>query len=94
MPLLLGLDIWIVMYVEICVEERALVLSMIANMMGFVVNVAAAERVSWFVGLVPKLSQGPKFDLDVVITPAPAHRTRVETTIRISMWEPVYSTYP
>jgi hypothetical protein len=37
----------------------------------FVVHVAAAsERVSCFVGLVPKLSQGPKSDLDVVIAHA------------------------
>jgi len=72
------------MYVQIRVKEHALVLSVMANMMDFVVNVAASERVSCCVGLIPKLSQGSKFDLDVVITPAPAHRTRVVTKIPLT----------
>ena len=67
------------MYVQIRVKEHALVLSVMANMMDFVVNVAAAERVSCCVGLIPRLSQEIKFELDVVIVPAHAgaHRTRV-----------------
>jgi len=68
-------------YVQLGVKEHALVLSVMANMMSLLFIVAAAERVSCCVGPIPKLSQGSKFDLDVVITPAPAHRTRVITTI-------------
>jgi len=61
-------------------------LSVMANMMSLLFIVAAAERVSCCVGLIPKLSQGSKFDLDVVIVPAhaDAHRTRVVTTIPLT----------
>ena len=71
------------MYVQIRVEDCALVFSVMANMMSLFFIIAAAERVSCCVGLVPKLSQGSKFDLDVVIVPAhaSAHRTRVLTTV-------------
>ena len=75
MPLSLGLDIWIVVYMQIRVVDCALMLSVMANMMSLLFIVAAAERVSCCVGLILKLSQGSKFDVDVVITPALAHRT-------------------
>jgi len=77
---------------NIRVEDCALILSVMANMMSLLFIVAAAERVSCCVGLIPKLSQGSKFDLDVVITPAPAHRNRVETTFSIPIRGPVYFT--
>ena len=56
---------------DIRVEERALVLSVMANMMSLLFIVAAAERVSCCVGLIQKLSQG-YFDVVIASARAPA----------------------
>ena len=70
---------------QIRVEDCALMLSVMANMMSLFI-VAAAERVSCCVGLILKLSQGSKSDFDVVIVPvhAGAHRTRIGTAIPLT----------
>jgi len=60
--------------VQIRVEERALMLSMMANVMNLLFIVAVAERVSYSVGLIPKLSQG-YFDVVIASARAPARHS-------------------